>query len=168
MKLVNIYWFEICLSARICQKNMLKTYHWRKWVLMNWNMPSEKSSRCDPTIHTWKYPKILSINVKGASWKIMCDYSEVAFRAADLRLNKYDLKDLSTPVFLPGGPRDGGAWLAAIYGVAQSRTQLKWLGSKGSLAEGLFYSVHSFDFFTLYFTFLLVNSKKNHEFSCSK
>ena len=24
-------------------------------------------------------------------------------------------------------PRDGGAWWAAIYGVAQSRTQLKWL-----------------------------------------
>ena len=91
-----------------------------------------------------------------------------SFQSSRSQTNKYDLKDLSTPVFLPGGPRDGGAWLAAIYGVAQSRTQLKWLGSKGSLAEGLFYSVHSFDFFTLYFTFLLVNSKKNHEFSCSK
>ena len=27
-------------------------------------------------------------------------------------------------------PRDGRAWWAAIYGVAQSRTQLKWLSSK--------------------------------------
>ena len=26
-------------------------------------------------------------------------------------------------------PRDGGAWWAAIYGVAQSRTQLKWFSS---------------------------------------
>ena len=26
-------------------------------------------------------------------------------------------------------PRVGGAWLAAIYGVAQSRTRLKWLSS---------------------------------------
>ena len=26
-------------------------------------------------------------------------------------------------------PRDGGAWWAAIYGVAQSRTRLKWLHS---------------------------------------
>ena len=26
-------------------------------------------------------------------------------------------------------PRDGGAWWAAIYGVAQSRTLLKWLSS---------------------------------------
>ena len=27
-------------------------------------------------------------------------------------------------------PRDGGAWWAAIYGVTQSRTRLKWLSSK--------------------------------------
>ena len=26
-------------------------------------------------------------------------------------------------------PKDGGAWWAAIYGVAQSRTRLKWLSS---------------------------------------
>ena len=29
-------------------------------------------------------------------------------------------------------PRDGGAWWAAIYGVAQSQTQLKWLSSSSS------------------------------------
>ena len=29
----------------------------------------------------------------------------------------------------PENPRDGGAWWAAIYGVAQSRTRLKWLSS---------------------------------------
>ena len=29
-------------------------------------------------------------------------------------------------------PRDGGAWWAAIYGVAQSRRQLKWLSSSSS------------------------------------
>ena len=28
--------------------------------------------------------------------------------------------------------RDGGAWWAAIYGVAQSRTRLKWLSSRSS------------------------------------
>ena len=27
-------------------------------------------------------------------------------------------------------PRDGGAWWAAVYGVAQSQTQLKWLSSR--------------------------------------
>ena len=31
-----------------------------------------------------------------------------------------------------GNPKDGGAWWAAIYGVAQSRTQLKQLSSSNS------------------------------------
>ena len=30
-------------------------------------------------------------------------------------------------------PRDGGAWWAAVYGVAQSWTQLKWLSSSSSM-----------------------------------
>ena len=29
-------------------------------------------------------------------------------------------------------PRDGGAWWAAVYGVAQSRTRLKWLSSSST------------------------------------
>ena len=29
-------------------------------------------------------------------------------------------------------PRDGGAWWAAVFGVAQSRTRLKWLSSSSS------------------------------------
>ena len=37
-----------------------------------------------------------------------------------------------TPVFLPGESRDGGAWWAAVYGVEQGRTQLKWLSSSSS------------------------------------
>ena len=40
------------------------------------------------------------------------------------------------PVFLPGesleNPRDGGAWWAAVYGVAQSWTWLKRLSSSSS------------------------------------
>ena len=39
-------------------------------------------------------------------------------------------------------PRDGRAWWAAIYGVAQSRTRLKWLSSSSSR----FYSVCCFSF----------------------
>ena len=33
-----------------------------------------------------------------------------------------------TPVFLPGESQGRGAWWAAVYGVAQSQTHLKWLG----------------------------------------
>ena len=38
-----------------------------------------------------------------------------------------------TPVFLPGESQDGGAWWAAVYGVAQSRTRLKRLSSSSSI-----------------------------------
>ena len=38
-----------------------------------------------------------------------------------------------TPVLLPGESQDGGAWWAAVYGVAQSRTRLKRLSSSSSL-----------------------------------
>ena len=45
-----------------------------------------------------------------------------------------------TPVFLPGESWDGGAWWAAVSGVAQSRTWLKWRSS--SLAACPFYRWH--------------------------
>ena len=34
-------------------------------------------------------------------------------------------------------PRDGGAWWAAVYGVAQSRTRLVWLGSSSSSSSSI-------------------------------
>ena len=34
-------------------------------------------------------------------------------------------------------PRDGGAWWAAVCGVAQSRTRLKWPSSSGSTSTSL-------------------------------
>ena len=40
-----------------------------------------------------------------------------------------------TPVFLPGESQDGEAWWAAIYGVAQSWTRLKWLSSSSSSSK---------------------------------
>ena len=35
----------------------------------------------------------------------------------------------ATPVFLPGEFHERGAWWAAVHGVTQSQTQLKWLSS---------------------------------------
>ena len=37
-----------------------------------------------------------------------------------------------TPVFLPGESQGRGSWWAAIYGVTQSGTRLKWLSSSSS------------------------------------
>ena len=38
-------------------------------------------------------------------------------------------------------PRDGGAWWAAVYGVAQSRTRLKRLSSSSSSSRSLTFNV---------------------------
>ena len=38
-------------------------------------------------------------------------------------------------------PRDGGAWWAAVYGAAQSRTQLKWQSSSSSSNKHYAYKV---------------------------
>ena len=40
-----------------------------------------------------------------------------------------------TPMFLPGKSQGQGAWWAAVYGVAQSQTRLKWLSSSSSSAH---------------------------------
>ena len=37
-----------------------------------------------------------------------------------------------TPVFLPGESQGRGAWWAAVYGITQSRTRLKWHSSSSS------------------------------------
>ena len=50
-----------------------------------------------------------------------------------------------TPVFLPGESRDGGTWWAAVYGVAQSQTRLKWFSSSSSSRKPTF-SLSSFTF----------------------
>ena len=47
----------------------------------------------------------------------------------------------------PENPRDGGAWWAAVYGVAQSWIQLKWLSSSSSSISTLF----SLAFWTFFF-----------------
>ena len=41
-------------------------------------------------------------------------------------------------------PRDGGAWWAAVYGVAQSRTRLKQLSSSSSSSRQEYWSVLPF------------------------
>ena len=39
-----------------------------------------------------------------------------------------------TPVFLPGESQGRGSLVAAVYGVAQSRTRLKWLSSSSMMS----------------------------------
>ena len=39
-------------------------------------------------------------------------------------------------------PMDGGAWWAAVYGVAQGRTRLKWLSSSSSSSSREHHDIH--------------------------
>ena len=70
-------------------------------------------------------------------------------------------------------PRDGGAWWAAIYGVAHCRTRLKWLSSSSSSifltrcslwTEGFLctipYSSHSFKWVADYMLLKAVSSQR--------
>ena len=47
-----------------------------------------------------------------------------------------------TPVFLPVESQGRGAWWASVYGVAQSRTQLKWLSSSSTNQKNLILSLN--------------------------
>ena len=69
-----------------------------------------------------------------------------------------------TPVSCLENPRDSGAWWAAVYGVAQSWTQLKWRSSSNSSSISLWgciprrgivgsYGNSSFNFLKNYQTF---------------
>ena len=54
-----------------------------------------------------------------------------------------------TPVFLPGESQGRGAPWAAVYGVSQSGTQLKQLGSRSSSIQGYHYYLSKFHIYAL-------------------
>ena len=63
-------------------------------------------------------------------------------------------------------PRYGGAWWAAVYGVAQSRTRLKWLSSSSNTwictqrIYGLFWNLRYPSIYILYIIYILVTKQK--------
>ena len=78
-----------------------------------------------------------------------------------------------TPGSLPGGSQGRGAWWAAIYGVAQSRTRLKRLSSSSSKTTQLVRSrarIIKTEMINIlsYFQHLLYNKLCAKHFSCVK
>ena len=61
-----------------------------------------------------------------------------------------------TPVFLPGESQGWGSLVAAIYGVTQSRTWLKWLSSSSSSSSSSSWIIEKAREFqkTIYFCFI--------------
>ena len=91
------------------------------------------------------HPSRLSQNHSPSSLGHITNSHWLSILDGNVYIFPYDILNLSHPL-LPRGegngnplqcsclkdPRDGGAWWAAVYGVAQSWTQLKWLSSSSS------------------------------------
>ena len=80
-------------------------------------------------------------------WNMQCNFIYMKFKKKKLTIRWFraTMTSLSlftfmhwrrkwqpTPLFLPGESQGRGAWWAAKYGVAQSRTRLKWLSSSSN------------------------------------
>ena len=59
------------------------------------------------------------------SWRVRHDWATSPSRIGEGNGNPLQCSCLENP-------RDGGAWWAAVYGVTQSQTRLKWLSSSSS------------------------------------
>ena len=93
--------------------------------------------------HDFVYPEDVTVEMLRDSFGIMCTFFCFSFRS--LRVTRDWATSLSLFTFCTGegngnplqcscleNPRDGGAWRAAVYGVAQSWIRLKWLSSSSS------------------------------------
>ena len=92
-------------------------------------------------IYTLKYQIFYFLSQGWGLWYMPTNFEE--FVLWDLQFLRGDLKFKSCDFFMweygnplqyscLENPRDGRAWWAAVYGVAQSRTRLKWLSSSSS------------------------------------
>ena len=83
-------------------------------VFKEMKVPQLCPTLCDPMVYIY------------SPWNSVVQNTEVG-RLSLLPVMYWRRKWQPTLVFLPGESRDGGAWWAAVYGVAQSRTRLKWI-----------------------------------------
>ena len=106
-----------------------QAWNWIVWIIaMNSWLYERKQWHPTPVLLAWKIPwteepgglqSMGSLRV-GHDW---------ATSLSLFTFMHWRRKWQPTPVFLPGESQGRGAWWAAIYGVAQSQTQLKWLSS---------------------------------------
>ena len=102
---------------------------WKTWVQsLGWEDLLEKETATHSSILAWKIPWMEEpggLQSMG-SLRVRCDW---ATSLSLFTFMHWRRKWQPTPVSCLENPRDGGAWWAAIYGVAQSQTQLKRLSS---------------------------------------
>ena len=94
---------------------------WSSWT------KAEKAMATHSSTLAWKIPRTEEpgrLQSMG-SWRVRHDWATSLSRTGEGNGNPLQCSCLENP-------RDGGAWWAAVSGVAQSWTQLKWLSSSSS------------------------------------
>ena len=136
-------WCAAVCGARKCQKQLSD---WKKWQLQ-----PEVFNASLSKISLWLHlvpvsEKAMAPHSSTLAWKIPWMEEPGRLQSMGSRRVGHDWatslslftfmhwrrKWQPTPVFLPGESQGRGAWWAAVYGVAQSRTQLKRLSSSSS------------------------------------
>ena len=109
----------------------------QQWFLFNLLYVSSRRIQWHPT------PVLLPGKSHGWRSLVGCSHGVAKSRA---RLSDFTFtfhfhalaKEMAThSSILAWRPRDGGAWWAAVYGVAQSRTQLRWLSSSSGHLDAI-------------------------------
>ena len=106
----NAFWPSLCLFWRKAHLNLVPLFDWVVSLIL----------RCISCLYVLErnssWVSLLHIvSLWGLSF--CCVYG---FLCCSSRRRQWH----PTPVLLPGNPMDGGAWKAAVHGVAQSRTGL--------------------------------------------
>ena len=102
-------------------KNIISLYFWHSILLI-----SEKAMAPHSNTLAWKIPWMEDPGRLQSMGSLRVDMTE---RLHFMNWRKWQ----PTPDSPLENPRDGGAWWAAIYGVAQSWTRLKWLSNSSIL-----------------------------------
>ena len=100
------------------------------------------------------------------SWRVRHDW---ATSLALFTFMPWRRKWQPTPVFLPGESQGRGAWWAAVYGVAESQTRLKWLSSSTVLITVLckgFIIIHGWDLPSVCYLGKVIKKGREHGRIC--
>ena len=108
---------------------------WKQYL----SLCSLKKTRGKNTNGFWVINLLLSIIVIGHSMGSLRVRHDWATSLSLFTFKHWRRKWQPTPVFLPGESQGRGAWWAAVYGVTQSRTWLKWRSSSSNIVINYYY-----------------------------
>ena len=106
------------------------------WISKDYKCTTEKAMAPHSSTLAWKIPWMEEPGGLPSMGSLESDTTErLHFHFSLFTFMHWRRKWQPTPMFLPGESQGWEAWWAAIYGVAQSRTRLKWLSSSSSSSD---------------------------------